>query len=852
MQRRLFLCFGLLALLTTHLLPPQRAEAQFFDAAPTLDGICSESDYVSSGNWAVGWDDTYLYVCKIGGATDEPVRLFLDLNPTVVPVNGGGGGNGSLSGSAVGSVDPNHPFRADVAVEWTTSSLARRDADESGGWSSLTSSGLNQGTNGSDREMRLEWSALAAASGRPTHFNWYGYAQTAGGSIYDPTPSANPTGSISAPNHLRYFTVSSTANDASITGPFSQESYTHLGASISDVGALSVYDFTMNTSNRFVQRDATGNWSIANDLVVGAGVVRFDDGGAGGTTTVGGDVRITGGLLDMKSTDEPLVVNGTLDVFDFPGSELRLSQTAGGNAHVAGDLNAAGTVTPNSGVVRLTSSDGRIATISDDSGLGNNDITYERHYSGSTANAGWRLLSSPFASVAFSALNDDFHTQGATGADFQNGDPNLFAFDPTQLNADDRWTAVGDYSNSFGAGVGYAFFMFENEVGGSPLLPGPWDATGQEHGGPVSPSLAPHDATGTTSNFNLVGNPFGGPLDWEAVHDATSNVSATYHVWNPDAQQYATYQAGGIDNGAGRYIAPFQGFFIETSGSTPSITFEKTMKANNASPNIFGVRTSDGQTDDGRAPHLMLALRGEELQAARPILIFKDTAEAGADASDAGWLPPLSTEHAALWIQDEERRLIFDARAPADGEATYALGVEATRAGTYTLSWPRWHDVPDDWSLTLIDEATDAEIDLRTDTSYTFELDAPKADVRSTPRSPASLATTSTAADPRFTLRVTVPTEDSSPRPEAIALRGNRPNPFRTTTTLQYELPEPTTVELAVYDVMGRKVATLASGIQEPGVHTVTWDASPHASGLYFARLNAGGTHHTRKMVVLR
>jgi len=72
--------------------------------------------------------------------------------------------------------------------------------------------------------------------------------------------------------------------------------------------------------------------------------------------------------------------------------------------------------------------------------------------------------------------------------------------------------------------------------------------------------------------------------------------------------------------------------------------------------------------------------------------------------------------------------------------------------------------------------------------------------------------------------------------PTVFALHSNYPNPFNPSTQINYDLPEPATVSLVVYDVLGRKVVGLAEGYHAAGYHSATWDASGQASGVYFAR----------------
>ena len=92
----------------------------------------------------------------------------------------------------------------------------------------------------------------------------------------------------------------------------------------------------------------------------------------------------------------------------------------------------------------------------------------------------------------------------------------------------------------------------------------------------------------------------------------------------------------------------------------------------------------------------------------------------------------------------------------------------------------------------------------------------------------------------------------------AFRLFRNFPNPFNPSTTIRYELAAPARVTLRVHDVVGRVIRVLeGEGLREPGVHEITWDGRDDdgrtvASGVYFYRIDVGGSSETRRMVMLK
>lgn len=86
----------------------------------------------------------------------------------------------------------------------------------------------------------------------------------------------------------------------------------------------------------------------------------------------------------------------------------------------------------------------------------------------------------------------------------------------------------------------------------------------------------------------------------------------------------------------------------------------------------------------------------------------------------------------------------------------------------------------------------------------------------------------------------------------ALALRQNHPNPVRGTTRIGFTLARSAHVELAVFDLSGRCVATLARGVRAAGEHAETFDASRLPAGVYGYRLVADGIANARRLLVIR
>lgn len=361
--------------------------SQWIGTAPTINGSLGTNEYGTHTNgqnqqlsnsrtWYMTWNDTALFVFVSGAGSGNRVLMYFDVDP-ITPINGGTSTNGTLTGVSYSNTQLSPlPFRADAFVALETG--YRQLNQESGGTfgtgiNATSRTGWSFSNSGSDFEVAIPWSDLTGA-GRPSSFAWCGYVtdNNVGGNYFSPVPTENVAGVIGTTGirYERYYIVNNTGtttNDANTVKPFSRNSYVFNSSSNNNsFGAISVYDFTMNSNGLQISRGNTGgNWTIAGTLTVNDGSIYFGSpsSNAFGTSSAG-NVTVSGGRLDMDETSQTLVVSGN---FSQTGGTFELSNAAGGDMSVTGNWtrsNAGTTFNPLTRLVNFNGSSAQTITIS--------------------------------------------------------------------------------------------------------------------------------------------------------------------------------------------------------------------------------------------------------------------------------------------------------------------------------------------------------------------------------------------------------------------------------------------------------------------------------------------------------
>lgn len=471
----------------------------------------------------------------------------------------------------------------------------------------------------------------------------------------------------------------------------------------STTGLSAVFGEQSSFAVRNGQTVSISNELVANDFTVednnGAGDLQFM---ADVMIDLYGDLTVSGGTVDSSQGGFVLMGSSVQSI----NSDVALNDItiANGNGVVLGSaLDLRGRLLINSGdftatpyLVTLISDATRTASIGEivpgSSFVG--EVTLQRYIPSGMQN--WVNLGNAITGKTLADWNDDIITSGFPNSQYPDYDfNNIFHYDETNPGLlNDGWEGAENLSDALDHQRGYMVYM----TGSSQNV----DVTGQIQQGDISVPLN-YSSTGVSENdgWELVANVYPSEVDFEALHDASSNISATYYVYDAEASAYRTYTADlGVGTGS-QFIASSQSFWVQTTGSNASLEWRENQKSNdgvsfersNTEPSVITFSLSDADTY------------------AESYLVFEENSatafEPGIDAVHLGSMDVTAPEMALMAASGQ--KLVVDRRPFSASESSIPVHFEINTPQTVTFNVESIENV-DDLTCLLIEDLFTGEI----------------------------------------------------------------------------------------------------------------------------------------------
>ena len=311
-----------------------------------------------------------------------------------------------------------------------------------------------------------------------------------------------------------------------------------------------------------------------------------------GTITNSGAFTATAGSVEMIGSSPQTIPAST-----FSGNNLMnltisnpAGVTLGGALNITGILSAASGDLASGGYLKLISTSSQTALI-DGSGSGQvtGSVTMQRYLPSAY---GYKFISSPFSNATVAQFAGYFSSTATI--------PAFYTYNEDNQNAGvdiSGWVDYSTSSNSLSPGAGYALNL---GASGTPLTMEISGLVNNDIGGIV---LYNHNGD-YTQGFNLVGNPYPSPINWDAFTTlATDNIDDFINFFQSSGDEYSgtfTSYVNGVSGGTGDAIIPsMQGFFVHVmDGSYPvtgTLNIPNTVRTNDLNP-TFKTATVDPRT----------------------------------------------------------------------------------------------------------------------------------------------------------------------------------------------------------------------------------------------------------------
>ena len=494
------------------------------------------------------------------------------------------------------------------------------------------------------------------------------------------------------------------------------------------------------------------------------------------------------------------------------------------------------------------------------------------------AGEGWYPVAVPVGGATVGGVLGPVWTQGFPGADRGADAPSVFVYDETQPGAAGAgWAGIAGASSPLRPGAGVLAYVFADDDQDAPGVQGGFPKTltaeGPVVGLPFQFTGLGYTDTGAPAEdgWALLGNPIDAALDWDAPGWVRSGVSDVVYVYDTALAEYRTWNgtAGAL---AGGEIPAGRAFFVQATGPSPALTAPAAARVTPA--------TASASARAAAVPGVELRLTGRADGAERGASVFltfgTPAASVGPDAADAYALSPLAQTYvSAAAVRAGDGAALATAAFPdlpqtADAlggpdafEVPLATGHAGLNGPAMEWRWPQTLAPESGWRAALVDREAGRTVDLAPGGAYAFDAGLGEAGgssrLQGAPLAPRALRTTDGSAGPaRFALRFSrVGAVESEDGPATGALVSPlAPNPTAGRARFTATLPTAARLEIAAYDVVGRRVLAV-EGAYSAGRQDVDLDLASLAPGPYVVRVvvrSADGTvaAHVRQLSVVR
>lgn len=460
-----------------------------------------------------------------------------------------------------------------------------------------------------------------------------------------------------------------------------------------------------------------------------------------------------------------------------------------------------------------------------------------------TGQEGFRMLTAP-TDVNLMNFLESLHTQGALNADYSGGSPNVWIWNNAFAgNSNSGWNPVADLDTTISAGNAFLIYVFNEDIFGDSTSRG-FPKLLTVNGSPTD--VASPDINQNENSFTLVGNPFPATVDWDEIYQnsGTTELSGSIYAYDPVSSQWKSYNSvTGVGDLANGLIRPFQGFFVQSSGSISSessLVFESNDAT--AGGEFYGKYTNKSLY--GR---FEISTKEQTLRNSSYIVIHEE-AKKTKDDLDAVEMPPFTAEYLSLSFQSEDETALDINAIPDFGQSiTIPVSIRSSNADPVLFSITDAYNM-DDISIYLNSEKWSKPISL----NQKIELDVHPLET-SSQKLLTKTASIEFGNDLSLTfLKQNTATVEESTLPKTFSLMQNYPNPFNPVTAIEFGLPQKAFIKLSVYNTLGQLVEILVDESLSAGFHSYSFDASNLSSGVYLYKLEAGTFVSTKKMILVK